>query len=75
MSAVVVSAVGSVLAHGGGAPEAAMIGLPLLLFGAFLLLERRARRREAASSDGVESGTDEAGPDQAGQDPQTADEP
>lgn len=35
-----------VLAHGGGAPEAAMIGLPLLLLVAFALLERRARRRE-----------------------------
>jgi hypothetical protein len=34
------------LAHGGGAPEAAMIGLPVLLFGVFFLLERRARRRE-----------------------------
>ena len=37
-----------VLAHGGGAPEAAMIGLPLLLFGVFLLLDRRARKAEAA---------------------------
>ena len=35
-----------VLAHGGGAPEAAMIGLPVLLFVVFLLLERRARRRD-----------------------------
>ena len=35
------------LAHGGGAPEAAMIGLPVLLFVVFFLLERRARRREA----------------------------
>ena len=34
------------LAHGGGAPEAAMIGLPLLLFVVFFLLERRARRQE-----------------------------
>ena len=48
----------SLLAHGGGAPEAAMIGLPLLLFGAFLLLERRARRREAA---------EEAPPDEPGE--------
>ena len=37
----------SSLAHGGGAPEAAMIGLPVLLFGVFFLLERRARSREA----------------------------
>lgn len=37
------------LAHGGGAPEAAMIGLPLLLFAVFFLLERRARRRERPS--------------------------
>ena len=35
-----------VVAHGGGVPEAAMIGLPLLLFGVFILLERRARRRD-----------------------------
>jgi len=35
-----------VLAHGGGAPEAAVIGLPLLALAAFVLLERRARRRE-----------------------------
>ena len=34
------------LAHGGGAPEAAMIGLPLLLFAVFFALERRARRQE-----------------------------
>ena len=36
----------SLLAHGGGAPEAAMVGVPLLLFVTFVLLERRARRRE-----------------------------
>lgn len=36
----------TVLAHGGGAPEAAMVGLPLLLFAAFFWLERRARRRD-----------------------------
>ena len=40
---------GAGLAHGGGAPEAAMIGLPLLLFVAFVLLERRARRRDQES--------------------------
>jgi hypothetical protein len=34
------------LAHAGGVDEAAMIVLPLLLFAVFLLLERRARRRE-----------------------------
>jgi hypothetical protein len=34
------------LAHGNGADEAAMIGLPLLLLGVFGLLERRARKRE-----------------------------
>ena len=39
------------LAHGGGAPEAAMIALPLLLFGAFLYLERRARRREREAAE------------------------
>ena len=36
------------LAHGGGAPEAAMIGLPMVLFAVFFALERRARRRDAA---------------------------
>lgn len=47
-----------VLAHGGGAPEAAMIGLPLLLFVVFGLLERRARRREdgPATTQGDEPG-------------------
>jgi membrane protein implicated in regulation of membrane protease activity len=35
-----------VLAHGGGAPEAAMVGLPLLVLVVFAVLERRARRRE-----------------------------
>jgi hypothetical protein len=39
-------AAGAVLAHGGGAPEAAMIGLPLLLFGVFIYLEKRARARD-----------------------------
>jgi hypothetical protein len=41
----------SPLAHGGGAPEAAMIGLPLLLLAVFALLERRARRRDAAAAE------------------------
>ena len=36
-----------ILAHGGGAPEAAMVGLPVLVLVAFAVLERRARRREA----------------------------
>jgi membrane protein implicated in regulation of membrane protease activity len=36
-----------VLAHGGGAPEAAMVGLPVLVLAAFAVLERRVRRREA----------------------------
>lgn len=35
-----------VLAHGGGAPEAAMIGAPVLVVLVFVWLERRARRRE-----------------------------
>ena len=45
MSALAADAV--VLAHGGGAPEAAMIGLPVLVLAVFAVLERRARRREA----------------------------
>ncbi len=40
-----------VLAHGGGAPEAAMIGLPVLVLVVFTVLERRARRREAEQQD------------------------
>ena len=47
----------SLLAHGGGAPEAAMIGLPLLLFGAFLVLERRARRREDEADEPDQNGS------------------
>ncbi len=43
----------SPLAHGGGAPEAAMIGLPVLLFVVFFVLERRARRREAPPGEGT----------------------
>ena len=37
-----------VLAHGGGAPEAAMVGLPVLVLLVYAVLERRARRQEAA---------------------------
>ena len=40
------TATGLVLAHGGGAPEAAMVGLPVLVLVVFAVLERRARRRE-----------------------------
>jgi membrane protein implicated in regulation of membrane protease activity len=44
---VIPSAAGDVvLAHGGGAPEAAMVGLPVLVLVVFAVLERRARRRE-----------------------------
>ena len=43
-----------VLAHGGGAPEAAMIGLPVLVLAVFAVLERRARRREAEQEAPVE---------------------
>ena len=39
-------AAGLVLAHGGGAPEAAMVGLPVAVLVVFAVLERRARRRE-----------------------------
>ncbi len=41
-----VPAAAELLAHGGGAPEAAMIGLPLAVLVVFAVLERRARRRE-----------------------------
>ena len=40
------------LAHGGGVPEAAMIAAPLVLLAVFVVLERRARRREADEADG-----------------------
>jgi hypothetical protein len=35
-----------VLAHLGGVPEALTIGMPIGIFTGFMLLERRARRRE-----------------------------
>ena len=35
-----------VLAHGGGAPETAMVGVPLLIIALFGWLEVRARKRE-----------------------------
>lgn len=35
-----------VLAHYGGVPETLTIVVPLLIFGGFLLLEKRARRKE-----------------------------
>ncbi len=44
-----------VFAHGGGAPEAATIGLPLLVLVVFGMLERRARQREKRR-DGREGG-------------------
>lgn len=48
------------LAHGGGAPEAAMIGAPLLLLTVFVVLERKARRRER-EAEGSTDETDEKG--------------
>ena len=35
-----------VLAHGGGAPEALTIGLPLLVLAVFVYFEKKARDRE-----------------------------
>ena len=40
-----------VLAHAGGVPEAAAIGVPLLALVVFALIERRARRREREQED------------------------
>ena len=37
------------LAHGGGAPEALTIALPLLVIVGFVLAELRVRRRERAA--------------------------
>ena len=37
---------GLVLAHGGGLPEAAAVGVTGVVLVVFVLLERRARRRE-----------------------------
>ena len=48
------------LAHGGGAPEAAMIGAPLLLLAVFVVLERKARRREREAEDAADE-SDEKG--------------
>jgi len=42
---------GLVLAHGGGLPEAATIGVPLLVLVVFAVLERRARRRERSDDE------------------------
>ena len=36
------------LAHAGGVDEAAVIVLPLLIFAAFMIAERRVRKREQA---------------------------
>ena len=52
------------LAHGGGAPEAAMIGAPLLLLAVFVVLERKARRREREAADPAGETADE--PDDKG---------
>lgn len=48
------------LAHGGGAPEAAMIGAPLLLLAVFVVLERKARRREREAEESTDE-SDEKG--------------
>ena len=41
-----------VLAHAGGVPEVAAIGLPVLALVVFAVFERRARRREREEEDG-----------------------
>ena len=40
-----------VLAHYGGAPEALTLGLPVVIFAGFMLLEKRARRREREAAE------------------------
>ncbi len=39
------------LAHGGGAPEALSVGVPLLVVVGLVLLERRARRKAREDDD------------------------
>ena len=46
------AAAGLVLAHGGGAPETLMVGLPVAILVVFAVLERRARRREREQEQG-----------------------
>lgn len=48
---------GAFLAHGGGAPQAATVIVPLLLVGVFVYVERRNMRRQAQEQER------EAGPD------------
>lgn len=49
-------AASDLLAHAGGAPEALTIGLPIAVFVGFMLLEKRARRREKTERDGDDPG-------------------
>jgi hypothetical protein len=58
-----------VVAHGGGAPEALTVILPVLVFAGFLYVERRARRRgtqaeapAAAGDDGRSADSDDRRP-------------
>lgn len=46
-----------VLAHYGAAPEALTLGLPVLIFGAFVVAERRARRRDRERAAGTPTPT------------------
>ena len=46
MSSAAAGAPEVLLAHGGGAPEALTIGVPILVILVFAVLERRARARE-----------------------------
>ena len=53
------------LAHGGGAPEALTIAVPLLVVVGFVLAELRVRRRDrddASEADAVGGPTPKAGP-------------
>ena len=49
------------LAHYGGAPEALTIALPVVIFAGFMLLEKRARRREREAAERARS-PEEPGP-------------
>ena len=49
---------GEVLAHGGGGPEALIVGIPVIILVVFVFLERRARARERAAQAETDEGSE-----------------